>query len=162
MMGLLRDWLLGVTAAALLAALAQSLMPPGPVKKAGGLVCGLVLLWAVFSPLAGGLDQLPPLPAQDYLEQVELRARELQEQVQEQRKAVIEDELNAYILDKAAQQGIVCQVQITCRAGEEGLFVPAEAQLSAPEEAWPQLSRILTEDLGITAQRQTYEKEAAS
>ena len=84
MMGLLRDWLLGVTAAALLAALAQSLMPPGPVKKAGGLVCGLVLLWAVLSPLAGGLDQLPPLPAQDYLEQVELRARELQEQVQEQ------------------------------------------------------------------------------
>ena len=42
MMELLRAWLTGVTAAAILCALADSLMPPGPVRKAGKLAGGLV------------------------------------------------------------------------------------------------------------------------
>lgn len=161
MMALLRTWLLGVAAAAVLAAIAQSLTPPGPVKKVAGLVCGLVLLWAMLSPLAGGEA---PAPAQwaGYLEQIEIQAQELQNQAQQQRKAVIEERLEAYILDKAAQQGYSCRVQVECREGDEGLFVPDRARISAPRQAWPELSRILEEDLGIPAERQTYEKEGAS
>lgn len=162
MMGLLRIWLLGVAAAAVLAALAQSLMPPGPVKKVGGLVCGLVLLWAMLLPLTSGTVLVPAQLAQDYLERIEDQARELQNQVQVQRKAVIEAELEAYILDKAAQQGYSCHVRVECQEGDEGLFVPHRAWISAPEQAWPNLSRMLEEDLGIPTERQTYEKEAAS
>jgi len=162
MMGLLRNWLLGVAAAAVLAALAQSLMPQGPVKKAGGLVCGLVLLWAMLSPLTGGIPSAPVQLAQEYLEQVEAQAQELQNQAQQQRKAVIEEEMEAYILDKAAQQGYSCQARVECREGGEGVFVPESAWICAAQEAWPGLGRILEEDLGIPPERQTYEKEAAS
>ena len=51
MMELLRAWLTGVTAAAILCALADSLMPPGPVRKAGKLAGGLVMLAAILRPL---------------------------------------------------------------------------------------------------------------
>ena len=35
MIGALREWLLSVTAAAILCALAQGLIPPGPVRRVG-------------------------------------------------------------------------------------------------------------------------------
>ena len=47
MMDAAREWLLGVTAAAILAALAEGLMQEGGPKRVGRLVCGLVLLAAV-------------------------------------------------------------------------------------------------------------------
>ena len=52
-MGPLRVWLLGVIGVAVLTALADSVMPPGAVKRVGKLVCGLALLAALLSPLPG-------------------------------------------------------------------------------------------------------------
>ena len=39
---------------------------------------------------------------------------------------------------------------------------PETAWVSAPEQAWPVLRLLLEEDLGIPAEGQTYEKEAAA
>ena len=55
MMDAAREWLLGVTAAAILAALAEGLMQEGGPKRVGRLVCGLVLLAAVFPLLCCGV-----------------------------------------------------------------------------------------------------------
>lgn len=49
-----------------------------------------------------------------------------------------------------------------CRENSEGVFVPETAWVSAPEQAWPVLRLLLEEDLGIPAEGQTYEKEAAA
>ena len=51
MMELLRAWLTGITAAAILCALANSLMPEGAVRRVGKLACGLLMLSAVLRPL---------------------------------------------------------------------------------------------------------------
>lgn len=51
MTAFLKDWLLGVVAAALAVSVAQALTPAGTVKKVGRLVGGLVLLLAVARPL---------------------------------------------------------------------------------------------------------------
>ena len=51
-MGAVRSWLLTVIAASLICALADALMPPGAVRRVGRLVCGLVLLGAILTPLA--------------------------------------------------------------------------------------------------------------
>lgn len=45
------NWLTGVTAAAILCALANSLMPDGPVRRVGRLACGLAVLAAVLGPV---------------------------------------------------------------------------------------------------------------
>ena len=51
MLELIRGWLVGVTCAAMIAALAQSLTPAGPIRKIGRLTGGLVLLIAVLQPV---------------------------------------------------------------------------------------------------------------
>ena len=48
-----RSWLLAVIVVSLMCAAAEALMPPGPGRRVGRLVCGLALLSAVLSPLAG-------------------------------------------------------------------------------------------------------------
>ena len=56
MMALVRQWLLGVTAAALVLALAEALAPEGGAKKVCRLAGGLALLLAAVGPVAGLLD----------------------------------------------------------------------------------------------------------
>ena len=55
MMELVGNWLTGVTAAAILCALANSLMPDGPVRRVGRLACGLAVLAAVLAGMLAGL-----------------------------------------------------------------------------------------------------------
>ena len=63
MMDLVGNWLTGVTAAAILCALANSLMPDGPVRRVGRLACGLAVLAAVLGPVC--MLVVPDFPAGD-------------------------------------------------------------------------------------------------
>ena len=56
MLAWIQRWLMGVTAASVLAAAAESLMPPGTIRRLGKLTGGLVLLLAVLSPI-GQIDE---------------------------------------------------------------------------------------------------------
>ena len=123
MMDAAREWLLGVTAAAILAALAEGLMQEGGPKRVGRLVCGLVLLAAVFRPAAeltlpaeGGLS--------GYSAQIEEQADRLRTDTNDWMKLVIEEQCAAYVMDKAAELGITCQVRVTCTQEEAGVFLP--------------------------------------
>ena len=155
-MALVREWLLGVTAAAILAALAGSLMPPGAVRQVGKLACGLLLVWAMLRPLlsAGGTEgiSLPDLSGLEQEEQL------LRQQTAQSLKAVIESRCAAYIADKAAQLGTLCQVEVECRAGEDGVFLPDQARLygSFSDAQQSRLTEWIQTDLGIPPERQSY------
>ena len=101
MIGALREWLLSVTAAAILCALAQGLIPPGPVRRVGRLTAGLVMAAALLSPLAS----LKGVEPEEWLEswQPQEEVQELEQQRDETMKTIIEEECSAYIVDKAAQ-----------------------------------------------------------
>ena len=158
MTGGLRGWLLTVIAACVLCALAERLMPPGPVKRAGSVTCGLVLLWAVLSPLARPDLMSGQAWLADYLDSLEQRETELRGQVNEGTKVLIEQEYAAYIVDKAAEWGISCTARVKCRAGEEGLYLPEEivvtGALSGEERG--RLTQMIREDLDVSEERQTY------
>ena len=158
MTGGLRGWLLTVIAACVLCALAERLMPPGPVKRAGSVTCGLVLLWAVLSPLARPDLMSGQAWLEDYLDSLEQRETELRGQVNEGTKVLIEQEYAAYIVDKAAEWGITCTARVECRAGEEGLYFPETAAVtgSLSGEEQSRLSQMIREDLGVPEERQTY------
>ena len=49
----IRQWLMGITCAALLAALADGLMSKGAIRQIGKLICALVLLCALLRPVLG-------------------------------------------------------------------------------------------------------------
>ena len=156
MMGALGRWLTAVICVSLLCALADALMPQGPVKQVGKLVCGLVLLAAVLSPaarldLSGGERWL-----EDYFTNLELRKAALEKEVDGQMKSIIEQEFAAYIVDKAAGLGWTCTARVECRESEEGVYLPVRAEVSGG--AGEQLAGIIAADLGIPAENITIDK----
>jgi len=158
MMGALRGWLLAVVSVSLLCAVADALMPPGAVRRVGRLVCGLVLIGAILSPLAeldvdGGQRWLD-----GYFASVQGREAELEETVNSQMKVIIEGEYAAYIVDKAAELGLDCTARVECRASEDGLYLPARTEVigSTTADTQKKLIQIIAEDLGVPAQSQIY------
>jgi stage III sporulation protein AF len=157
-MGAVRSWLLTVIAASLICALADALMPPGAVRRVGRLVCGLVLLGAILTPLArldlsGGQRWL-----EDYLASLENREAELAETVNEQMKVIIEQEYAAYIVDKTARLGLTCGIRVECGLSEEGLYLPLRVRISGAltEGERARITQIIREDLGVPEREQLY------
>lgn len=156
-----RGWLLSIIAACLLCALADALMPRGPVKKAGRLVCGLVLLCVMLSPLPGlGLEAGQEW-LEDYFAGLEQQKQDLKEAADTGTKGIIEEQYGAYIVDKAKELGIVCQARVTCRTGEDGLTVPDRVEVTGTfsDEEQSRLAQIIEEDLLVPPERQAYYSE---
>lgn len=149
------QWILGVTCAALLGALACELAGKGTLGQVARLVSGLVLLWAVLSPLPGVDIARLTQPVLEVGTQLEQEHERLSEQSATAMRAVIEQESQAYILDKAQQLGLDCQVRVTCRQ-EGGVWLPWSVQVKgiAPSAA---LTRAVEEELGVAAERIRYE-----
>ncbi len=161
MMDGVRGWLLSIIAASILCALADSIMPPGSVKRVGRLVCGMVLLCVVLAPvsrldLKGGQGWLD-----SYFAGLEVRKAELNEQVNEGMKVIIEQQYAAYIVDKAEEMGLSCTARVSCRAGEEGLYVPDTVQVAGIRSDVEQsrLTQMIQEKLGVPLERQVYNCE---
>ena len=161
MMELLRRWLVGVTCAAMIIALADSLTPSGTVRKVGKLVGGLVLLLAVLQPVLTFDYSAMAIAATDYQAAFGAYDLELEETNLDLMKTIIAERTGAYILDKAAELGISCQeVRVTCAVEENGVPYPASVVLvgDLTEEEQARLSRRIEADLAIPAERQSYEK----
>ena len=158
MMELLRQWLTGVTCAAMIAALADSLTPAGTGKKIGRMAGGLLLLIALVQPvLEVDFSALASASVPLELEESELEKTDL-----EWMKTIIGRETGAYILDKAEELGIPCQgVAVTCAVTEDGVPYPSAVAVSGPltQAEREELSRAIETDLAIPADRQTYESE---
>jgi len=157
-MGALKEWLMAVIAISLLCAAADSLMPPGAVKKMGKLVCSLSVLCVTISPLAAVRGET----LTDWMEGIsgqmdELRAG-LEEEAGQNQKAVIEEHCAAYISDKAAELGIVCRVEVDCVSHPDGLWLPACVRLwgEFDDVAQSRLTELLERQLGIPAAEQSY------
>lgn len=161
MMGAVRSWLLAVVSVSLLCAVAGALMPQGAVKRVGRLVCGLVLLAAILSPLTELDVEAGQRWLDSYVSGIGRQETELRETVNNQMKTIIEQEYAAYIVDKAAQLGLSCSARVECRETEEGLYLPVRAEVTGPwtVSAQGRLSQILFEDLGVPVQSQIYINE---
>ncbi len=162
MMGLVRQWLLGVTAAALVLALADVLAPEGSAKKVCRLAGGLVLLLAAVGPVMGILDGSAITQAvEDWRNQSKGYELELEEQRDELYLSIIEEETAAYVMDKARELGLECAaVEVTYGYDEDGVPCPWEvtARGEWTREQRAPLERLLEEELGVPAQRQYYEE----
>ena len=155
MIGAVGQWILGMTCAALLGTLACALSGTGALGQVGRLVSGLVLLWAVLSPLPGVDISRLTQPVLEIGTRLEEEQEQLNEQSEAAMRAVIEQQSGAYILDKAQQLGLACQVRVTCRL-EEGVWLPWSVRVTgiAPSAA---LTRAVEEELGIAGERVCYE-----
>ena len=155
-MSFLRQWLLGITAAALAVALAQALTPEGTVKKLLRLTGGLVLLLAVVRPLKGLAPEAMPRPG-DLAPSTET-AETAGEEVM---KTLIAQKVGAYIVDKGSALGCPCTAQVTVAEDGSGWAVPwsveVRGQWTAQEKK--ELSRLIARELNIPEERQTFLEE---
>ncbi len=161
MMGFVRSWLLGVTAAALVLALAEALAPEGSVKKVCRLAGGMALLLAAAGPVLEALDgNLLAGAVEGWRDRSQRYERELEENNERFYLAIIEEETAAYVMDKARELGFECAVEVTCGYDENGVPCPWEVAARgqwAPEQR-ARLERLLEEELGVPARRQYYEE----
>lgn len=147
MMDLIRQWLLSVTGAAILAALADGVMPEGGIRQVGRLACGLMLLAAVLRPLAG-------LDMTDFPEELLYdipHSQQLEEETHRRMKQLIEEEFSAYSMDKAQAMGIACGIRVCCQQEESGIFLPRGAEISGITEREEQeaVAAMLRVELGL-------------
>lgn len=156
-MSFLKEWLLGVTAAALAVALAQALTPEGTVKKLLRLMGGLVLLLAVVRPLKGLAPAALPQPG-DLIPSVETENKAGADVM----KTLIAQKVGAYIVDKGSTLGCSCIAQVTVAEDGSGWAIPWSVELRGQWTAQgkKELSQTIAQELNIPAQRQTFLEEA--
>lgn len=159
---LIGNWLLGVTCAAMVLALAESLTPEGGAKRICRLAGGAALLLAAIGPVAK-LEEadLARLTAR-YQTRTEEYRQALDEETENLYETIIAENTAAYILDKAESLGVTCQVSVTVGWEADGTPRPAAVILHG---AWTQtqkeeLSRLIAADLGIPSAMQ-YFKESS-
>ena len=148
MMELVKQWLLGITGAAILAALAEGIMPEGGIKQIGKLACGVMLLTAILMPL----KDIDTTVFSEHMDYDSAQSHLLREETQVRIKQLIEDEFSAYSMDKAQKLGISCEIRVRCRQqGESGIFLPEQAEISgAAEEERRAVAVMLCTDLGLS------------
>ena len=145
MMDGIRQWLLGILAAAMGLSLLYALLPKGAVRAAAKATGGLILLLAVLGPAAG-------LDLSDLAVRYEDLSRDMEQQAETYRLELgIRQRTAAYISEKAAQLGLSChpRVEVTWRGG---VPYPGSVTLDMAENR--ALSAILEEDLGIPPSEQ--------
>lgn len=156
----IQSWLMGVTGAAMVLALAECLTPEGSVKRICRTVGGVVLLLAAISPVVkleeaelSQITQRYHIDAQEFGSELEKKNDFLYE-------SIIAENASAYILDKAQELGMTCQVSVTV-GWEDGTPRLAAATVKGTwtVEQKNELSQILESDLGIPASLQYFKEK---
>ena len=147
MMDGIRQWLLGVLAAAMALSLLYALLPKGAARATGGLI----LLLVVLGPLAGlDLSDLA-LRYEDLSRDMERQAEAYRREGQAQLELGIQQRTAAYISEKAAQLGLSCRPRVET-AWRDGVPYPSGVTLDIAENQ--ALAEVLTDELGIPPSQQ--------
>ncbi len=154
----MEQWLLGVACASFLLVVSGALVQGSSGKRVCKLAGSLLLLLVTMGPILR-LDQ------QDWEELLQLDTQVMEEAEQTLSKqnnllyeSIIEEETEAYILDKAEALGMQCQVEVVVQWEDE---IPQPWSVRV-EGTWTQaqrdrLSNMLAEELGIPQERQSFE-----
>ncbi len=152
-MTILRSWLLGVVACALLVSACEQLTDGGTMKKIVRFVGGMLLMLALLRPLLRiDLTDLA-VNAGAYREAVAQLEEELGAQRQRELSARIAAQTGAYIEDKAASLGASIRAVVTT---EERGSVPLPASVTLYGEENAEISAYIERELGIAKEDQLW------
>lgn len=159
-MELVTNWIRALVGAAVFCALAAALCPEGRPKRVLRAACGVVMAAALLSPVAALDTEALPKAMARYSEAARRQAESAAESADRLNRTIIESECEAYILDKATQLGLDgLWAEVTARWSDEGFWYPWEARLGGPESVRAELERLIEAELGIPAERQSWEAE---
>ena len=148
-----------VCALSVLCGVILNLTPKGGVKRVMTVLCAAALICAVLTGIRATDMEEYRLALSQVREQeaaLEQNGADLEERLN---RLVIEEQLRAYILDKAAQYDLVLrELQLTLDWSLEGMWVPGgvSGRYQGTEDAMTRLVRILEAELGIPAGEQNW------
>lgn len=153
----MKAYLLSVVAAAIISAIVTKLLgSKGTQGAVGKLVAGLFLAFTIILPLRsveiGKLGSFADVYSQQAQAAVEVGKLQTRQALQ----AGIKESCEAYILDKA--QGWNAHLEVEVTVSDDDIPMPVSVQLSGnvSPNAKSQLTRIITEDLGIPKEDQKW------
>lgn len=157
MMDSLRAWLLALAGAALLTALAAMFPTSESLRRIVKLIGGVALTCLLFSPLVSFDYDSYAAALQECRVPVSTDGA-VSDSSERLQRTVIESELRAYILDKAAQCGVsLADAQVTLQWSTDGYWYPYAVRLvtsGAAENS--RLAQTIEADLGIPRARQEW------
>ena len=153
----LRQYLMAVTAAAIICGIVKSISNektvPGAMLR---LMAGIVMTVTVLSPVVQlDLCDIPAL-SEDFAAQADAAAALGEEMAAAEINAIISEQTQAYILDKAAAFGAALQVEISM--ANDGSYRPESVVLqgSISPYAKARLQSIIEEDIQIAKEKQQW------
>lgn len=152
---MLGTWITGLVSASVITAISMTISPEGRVKKVLSLVCGLMMIIVMIKPVVG-FDYTTFSSTYFGLKaEAEGFSDELEEVNKNLTGLIIEEQCQAYILDKGNELGIDnLAVTVSARWSEDGYWYPAGAEIitDAGESAKSKLGYCIESDLGIPAE----------
>ena len=152
-MDMLREWLMAVLAASFLTAAAQAVMPEGPVKSVGRLICGLLLFLAIARPVLGIQYASLAASLRDYSDQLTETQESLEKTNRQLTESIIVQETATYIQDKSSELGLDCRAEVTWDWSGQ---VPVPSGVTVTGELTEAQQEPLTQDLGLEAEQICY------
>ena len=149
-------------ALSLLCGAALSILPEGGVKRVAEVACTASLILALISPLKSLDMELYALESAKRHELESALTQDAEAAQQRLNRLVIEQEYEAYIMDKAlelGQEDLVVDVEVQWSL--DGLWMPYAASLSGEcsQSGKERLSALMAADLGIPYERQRWDSE---
>ena len=139
MVEILRGWLLGLVAAALILTVLRALVPKGSIRPVARVTAGLVLLLVRYDELE---------------REITARIEDYQALHENELESIIADSTAAYISEQAAHLGLTCRAEVRCEV-RDGTPQPATAAMDIPYDA--RLAAAIADDLGIPAEKQSWQ-----
>lgn len=155
-MGYLSEFILGISATALICAVILCFSEKSPLAPLLKLICGLVLAFALVDPIlhlsAGNWQAL----GIDIREDGSIAAEEGQLRAKKEMAQIIKEETEAYILDKA--KAFDLDLRVTVLLNDLPMPAPVGVILEGMVSPYGKanLSRIIREELGIREENQQW------
>lgn len=156
----LAEYIISVSAAALICGILNSMMLKGTAKEVLKLVSGLFLAFCVIRPVSD--IRLPELAdiGETIREEAASAVETGEEMALESARDSISEQLEAYILDKAASLGLDIQVEVFLT--QDDTFLPESVTIrgSGTTQQKKELTEEITDALGITQEDITWTRKS--
>lgn len=149
-----RGYIFRVVVAAIITGVVSSLSQNSRFRPVLRLVCGMFLSLVVLRPLSGGIPEL----TLNWTENTTLEAAALAQAgghaAQSAMEDIITEELEAYILDKAADLNTSVEVEV--QLNDDLLPMSVQVKGAVTASAKRELEKLLEEELGIPKENQAW------
>ncbi len=161
MMDLTKKSIIGITVAAIIAAILEYISPDGAVKKVVKFAGGILLLFVIIQPFISIENSEITEIFSSYQVYSEKYSSALEIENQNLMKIIIAEKTAAYIQDKAEMLGIACEVEVECRTNGKETPYPAYVIIKGDllNEQINQLTKTIEQELAISAENQRYERK---